>query len=231
MSLAKLRTPEHLPLSSTIATTIRDAILDGTLLPGEHLVEAAIAEQMGVSRAPVREAILNLRRQGWVTHIPRKGAYVAEWTTRDIEELYTLRMVLEGLSARLAAIKITPEQVEELEDTVHALGRSRDVETSVQLDQRFHSLLCVAADHASLEEVLTGMQMRTTLFIARSRPGVDVVDSDNLARLTASHRAILEAVRSGEPDLAEQCMREHIESSGLRLLSRLQDENHAPRSA
>jgi DNA-binding GntR family transcriptional regulator len=225
MSLANLRTPKSLTLSTQIAETLRDAIMDGTLSPGQHLVEAAIAEQMGVSRAPVREAILDLGRQGWVTQVPRKGSFVTEWSRRDIEELYTLRMVLEGLSARLAAIKITPEQLEQLEDIVDELSRSPDVDTSVQLDQRFHCQLCVAADHASLKDLLVGMQMQTSLIMMWTQSGATSMSSDALARRAADHRALLEAVHMGDADLAEQRMREHVELAGQLLLSRLQAED------
>ncbi len=223
MGLKKLSTPENLSLSTQVAKALSDGILDGTLIPGERLVEAAIAEQMNVSRGPVREAIFNLEREGLVTSIPRRGAFVSEWSMRDFEELSSLRMALEGLSARLAAIKITPEQIKELEGTIDALSRCVDLDKSVKLDQSFHCQLAVAADNASLLEILSGMQMKTTIFIRMTRPKDGVVTSNNLVSIGDEHRSILEAVRIGDPDLAEQRMREHVKTSGKNLQNKFRD--------
>jgi len=179
-------------------------------------VEAAIAEQLGVSRAPVREAILELAQQGLVKNIPRRGAYVIQWTQTDIEEVYTFRMALEGLAARLAASRITPEQCAELEAVIDTIRRRPDVPSSVQLDLHFHELICVASRHSRLQEAVAAMRTQTELFLRRTRPSQGILtDADDLAD---DHRAILEAVRSGDPALAEQRMRDHIESSGLRLI-------------
>jgi DNA-binding GntR family transcriptional regulator len=189
--------------------------------PGERLVEAKIAQHMGVSRGPVREAIMELERQGLVTNVPRKGASVVEWSENDVEEIYTLRMVLEGLAARLAATRITDEQCQELQHTVDSLRRGCDMEESIELDLHFHEGLCEAADHTRLQEALAGMRMQTELFVTRTRlPREPWSGPEHMVR---DHQAVLDAVRSGEPDLAERRMREHIETSGLWLIEKMSE--------
>jgi DNA-binding GntR family transcriptional regulator len=219
MNMPQLHAAEYQALGASVTRTLRDAILAGVLEPGAHLVESAIAEQMGVSRGPVRDAIQELEEQGLVVNIPRRGAYVVEWSAVDIQEVYTLRMMLEGLAARLAAVRITPEQCKELELLIKEMERGCTIEESIQLDLRFHELLCAAAHHSRLQKALADMHTQVELSIAWTRPPRDVWAGPK--GMVREHSDILNAVRSGNPDLAERVMRGSIEESGRRLMEKL----------
>jgi DNA-binding GntR family transcriptional regulator len=219
-SLPALQPFKYHALSREMADSIREAILAGTLPPGHHLVEGAIAAQMGVSRAPVREAIQLLQSEGLVVSIPRKGAFVIQWTRDQVEELYQLRMALEGISAWRAATKITPEECQALQGIIHALGETDDLNESVRLDLSFHEGLCRAARSARLAEALGAMHSQTELFIRRTRPSHRLWGGDG--RLFREHQAILDAVCIGNPELAEREMRSHIRTSGERMVRNMQ---------
>ena len=102
---------EYLPLRDVVFNTLRKAILKGELKPGERLMEIALAERLGVSRTPVREAMRKLELEGLVSIIPNKGAYVTGITRQDVEDIYAIRSLLEGLCARWATAYITEKQL------------------------------------------------------------------------------------------------------------------------
>ena len=105
---------EYLPLRDVVFNTLRKAILRGELKPGERLMEIQLANKLGVSRTPIREAIRKLELEGLVLMIPRKGAEVAQITEKNMQDVLEVRKALEELSVQLACERITPEQVEEM---------------------------------------------------------------------------------------------------------------------
>ena len=214
MGISQLQVGEYRTLSHGVASALSRAILDGTLAPGTRLVEASISEQLGVSIAPVREAIISLEKLGLVTSTPRKGAFVATWTLNDIEEVYTARMLLEGYASRLAAGRITPEQCDDLQNIIDRMSSEQDsltLEESVELDLRFHERLCAASGHSRIQKMLGDMRLQTAVCIARSRPAHPPWNTPG--ELERQHEELLEALRSGNGDLAELRMREHVERS------------------
>ena len=104
----KVNMNEYLPLRDVVFNTLRQAILRGELKPGERLMEIQLANKLGVSRTPIREAIRKLELEGLVSIIPNKGAYVTGITRKDVEDIYAIRSLLEGLCARWATAHITP---------------------------------------------------------------------------------------------------------------------------
>ena len=110
----ELEMNEYLPLRDVVFQTLRQAILRGELKPGERLMEIHLAQKLGVSRTPVREAIRKLELEGLVLMIPRKGAIVAEITVQDLEDVLEVRMALEELAVKIACKRITEEQLEEI---------------------------------------------------------------------------------------------------------------------
>ncbi len=208
MDLSGFETVSHTSLSSETADALREAIMEGALEPGQRIVESAVAEHFGVSRAPVREAIMELEKQGLVRIVPRKGAFVAEWTQQDLWEIYTLRQALEGLAARLAADVITPEQEQKLQDIVDQIKSlvGRDRESTIALDLQFHAELCAIAGHIRLQEILTSNHLQTEVYIRNTSRLVEF-ESEGFSE---GHQAILDAVCSGDPDKAERAMRAHI---------------------
>ena len=105
---------EYLPLRDVVFNTLRKAILKGELKPGERLMEIALAERLGVSRTPVREAMRKLELEGLVVMIPRRGAQVANITEKDLNDVLEVRIALENLSIENACMRMTEEQLEEL---------------------------------------------------------------------------------------------------------------------
>lgn len=208
MDLSGLETVSHTSLSSETADALREAIMKGALEPGQRIVESAVAEHFGVSRAPVREAIMELEKQGLIRIVPRKGAFVAEWTQQDLWEIYTLRQALEGLAARLAAEVITPEQKQKLQDIVDQISslEGSDRESTIALDLQFHSELCAIAGHTRLQGILMSSHLQTEVYI-RNTSGLVEFESKGFSE---GHQAILDAVCSGDPEEAERAMRAHI---------------------
>ena len=139
------------PLREIVCEVLRDAIRGGVLKPGEWLKENDLADELLVSRTPVREAIRKLEQEGYVVTVPRRGAYVASVSIRDINEIFEIRSALEALACELAAERITDEEQERLERLLVAIGRAieeRDMDRIVQTDIEFHELLYQAArDH------------------------------------------------------------------------------------
>ena len=113
--LQPIRLDAYKPLREVVSETLRQAIQDGVLKPGERLMEIPLAEELGVSRTPIREAIRKLELEGFVVMIPRRGTYVANISLKDITQVFEIRSALEELAAGLAAERITEEEIETLE--------------------------------------------------------------------------------------------------------------------
>lgn len=113
--LEPIRLDAYRPLREVVSETLRKAIKDGVLKPGERLMEIQLAEELGVSRTPIREAIRKLELEGFVVMVPRRGTYVADISLKDIAQVFEIRSALEQLSAGLAAERITPDELEDLE--------------------------------------------------------------------------------------------------------------------
>ena len=136
------------PLREIVCEVLRDAIRGGILKPGEWLKENDLADELLVSRTPVREAIRKLEQEGYVVTVPRRGAYVASVSIRDINEIFEIRAALEALACELASERITDEEQERLERLLVAIGRAieeHDMDRIVQTDIEFHELLYQAA--------------------------------------------------------------------------------------
>mgnify|MGYP002733969358 FL=1 len=117
-NLTKLNLDEYKPLRDVVFESLREAILEGKLSPGQRLMEVQLAEQLGVSRTPVREAIRKLELEGLVVMLPRKGAYVADISLKDLVDVLEIRASLEGLSASLAAERMHEDDIKKLEKIV-----------------------------------------------------------------------------------------------------------------
>ena len=136
MGINNLTLDNYKPLRDIVFENIREAIMEGTLRPGERLMEIQLAEQLGVSRTPVREAIRKLELEGLVVMLPRKGAYVASISKKDLVEILELRVGLEGLAAFYAAERISSEGIENLEEI------SKDLENYVHQNDKIGRASC-----------------------------------------------------------------------------------------
>ena len=142
--LQPIRLDAYKPLREIVSDALRQAIRDGLLPPGERLMEIPLAEELGVSRTPIREAIRILEQEGLVVMIPRRGTYVADMSLKDVTEVFELRSILEELAAELAAERITNEEIEALEQHLVEIGNymnENNLDKVVQADILFHEIL------------------------------------------------------------------------------------------
>ena len=151
--LEPIRLDSYQPLREVVCETLRDAVRRGVLKPGERLMEIQLAEELGVSRTPVREAIRKLEMEGYVIMMPRRGTYIADLSIRDINEVFEIRTSLESLASGLAAERITEDELEKLQRLLVEIGahiKSGDMESIVRTDTEFHDLLYQASRNSRL---------------------------------------------------------------------------------
>ena len=203
-------TADKYSLRGRVFHRLRDDILNGKYREYEELREAAIAEEMGVSRTPVREALRQLELEGLVQIIPNKGAYVTGITVKDVKDIYAIRSLLEGLCARWATQNISPEQMEEMEENVYLsafhAGKARGAAT--ELDNRFHEIMYEASGSKMLEHVLREFHE----YVLRVRKQT-LSDDTRSIQSNEEHRRIMEAIRDKNADLAEQLANAHIKNA------------------
>lgn len=199
---------DNYSLSSRVFHTIRENILSGKYATDEELREKSIGEELGVSRTPVREALRQLELEGLVTIIPNKGAYVVGISQKDIRDIYEIRSRLEGLCARWAAIHITKEQLDELEENIYlsdfhsSKGNSEQV---VELDNRFHEILYSASGSKELRHILVDFHH----YVQRVRK-ITLAVQDRAISSNDEHRKIVEALKAHDEDLAENLANAHM---------------------
>lgn len=210
-----------LNLREHIEVLLRDAILAGTFEPGERLVESAIAEQLSVSRAPVREALAALEREGVVVHAPRRGYFVVEFMDKDVEEIYSLRLLLEAEALRRAIDRCTEQDLVEMQRIVDDLGQAAldrsEPGKIVELDLLFHESLCQVADHSRLYFAWQSMNTQARVLIGlTSRTHYDHPEQPK-----ELHQRILEAIRAKDLEEAEKILTDHILDAQRRALMAL----------
>ncbi len=209
--LIPIKLDGYKPLRDIVFETLREAIINQTLKPGERLMEIQLAEEMGVSRTPVREAIRKLELEGLVVMVPRKGAYVAGISMKDIHEVYELRSALEALAASLAAVRITDEELEEMERQMVREAKETEennLQGIVSIDTTFHDLLYQAAHNQRLVQFINILQEQLQRFRAAtlSRPGRSKYALEE-------HKKIVEALANKDAKLAAKLATEHIENA------------------
>jgi len=156
--LSPVQLDTYEPLREVVSAALREAIRDGVLLPGERLMEIQLSEELGVSRTPVREAIRKLDQEGYIVMMPRRGAYVASITIRDINEIFEIRRALESLSSSLAAERISSDELETLQRLLVEIGRyikAKNMEKIVETDIKFHDMLYQASRNERLVGIIS----------------------------------------------------------------------------
>ncbi|KGK89460.1 GntR family transcriptional regulator [Desulfosporosinus sp. HMP52] len=196
------------PLREIVFESMRDAILSGVLEPGERLMEIQLAEEMGVSRTPVREAIRKLELENFVVMIPRKGAYVAGVSSKDVADVFEIRSALEGLAAGLAAERITEDELEQMERVLFYRANAEgemDLDQIVKSDTDFHALVYSASRNERLIQILANLREQIQRFRATS---LAVPGRNKLA--LEEHRMIVEALRKHDSEEAQSLAMAHI---------------------
>lgn len=195
-------------LRGRVFRKLREDILGGKYQENDELKEAAIAEELGVSRTPVREAFRQLELEGLIRIVPNKGAYVTGISASDVADIYEIRSLLEGLCARWATKKITKEKIEELEEIIllsefHLSKEHYD--QLIELDNRFHMQLYEACESKMLIHLLKDFHQ----YVQRQRQQT-LSNHARSAAAVAEHKSIMEAMRDGDAALAEKLADEHI---------------------
>jgi len=199
------------PIRDVVYETLRQAILDGVMRPGERLVEGELSERLNVSRMPIREAIRKLEAEGLVEYQPRKGAVVKGFSEGDIVEIYTIREALEALAAVQAVrnasdqeIALIGEALEEVE-RLAALGDEADPAEVFEANQRFSQLLIEASHMPRLVQIINTYMA----YLERFRR-VTMGDSSRREEVYREHRMIFEAIRDRDAVRAEALTRKHV---------------------
>jgi DNA-binding GntR family transcriptional regulator len=216
-------------LVERVRTRLRQAILEGALPPGERLVEADLAAQLGVSRAPVRDALRMLEHDGLVTANGRRGRFVTVLSARDAWEVYTLREALEAMAVGIVARSCPPEvldQAERIVEEMHVASRRGDRASLSRLDVSFHRLICETADH---ERLLRTWDSMSTLISLLSRQVIGA-QYDDLEAVPARHQLLVDVIREGDVDAATAAIKGHIESVAQSVVARLDGTHGTTRS-
>ncbi len=194
---------------------LQNDILNGKYQDGDSLVETRLSEEMGVSRTPIREALRQLELEGLVQSIPNKGALVTGISAKDIEDIYTIRMMIEGLAARWAAEKITYDELEELKESLELeefYTLKNDAEHLLRQDTRFHEIIFKASKSNPLMHTLSTFHH----YVQRAR-NASFESPLRAQEAFEEHRAILLAIMERDAEKAEKLIIEHVRNASKNL--------------
>ena len=199
----------HKPLREMVYEELKMQILKGSIIPGTRMMEVELAEEMGVSRTPIREAIRKLEKEGLVTIEPRRGAYASMISTEDMVEILEVRQDLEGLAAYFAADRMTKSQMEELKQVSNSYNEAvmqGNMEAMIKHDTRFHHIIVESCRNKILVQMIEQLQE----LVLRFR----YIYYDNFKRaenMPEEHEAIVAAIAEGDADKARAAADIHIE--------------------
>lgn len=200
---------------------IEQAILSGEFPPGYSLIEQKLSSELGVSRTPVREALRQLELEGLVTSVPNKGVVVVGISEKDIDDIYTIRMAIEGIAARWAAVNITGEELTKLRDIVELqefyIGKNDTLQIR-HLDSQFHQAIYSASRSRPLRQILSQFHN----YIQKPRE-ISVKYSGRAAASVDEHRKIYEAIAAHDSARAEAEAAEHIRRAKDNLLKAIKE--------
>lgn len=202
--------PSILTRTDETIRRLRRDILDGGSPPGTLLAEASVARQLGVSRVPVREALFALEREGLVEFSATGRAYVRDLGSKDLEELYLLRLALEPLAARLATPQLQRDATA-LEQNIHATETAASLQELTGLDLDFHQIILEASGHQRLLRLWRSLRSELELWLARLHRTHELQTQDTRHATAESHRELLNAFLSQSPETVERLMRVHIQ--------------------
>jgi DNA-binding GntR family transcriptional regulator len=194
-------------LREQIKDVLLQRIVEGSYPPGSRIVETRVAQELGVSQGPVREALRDLEQLGCVVHEPYRGCSVRAFSVDELLDAFPVRAALEALAARLAAERITDAELDaldELLDRMRLAARRGDAHDQSQANASFHATIVRAARNSTLERQWRMLEPFSRTYLTVSRPGID------LLHLSERHVPILDALRRHEPDAAAEAMHDHL---------------------
>ncbi|MCL2254420.1 MAG: GntR family transcriptional regulator [Lachnospiraceae bacterium] len=213
---------EFLPLRDVVFDTLRRAILTGRFKPGERLMEVRLADQLGVSRTPIREAIRKLELEGLVTMIPRRGAEVAQMTVKGMRDVLEVRRTLDVLSVELACERITPDEIQLLRkahDEFVTVLKTGDTTMMATADVAFHNIIIEATGNLRLKQLINNLAEQ----IYRYR-FIYLQDDIKHDMLIEEHEAIFKAIKEKNSDAAAMAARIHIDNQEISIIRHIEDE-------
>lgn len=204
-------------IAQQVTGELRSAIHSGELAPGERLVERKLADRLGVSHIPVREALTRLAEERLVTREPRRGARVAELTSADLEDISSLRIVLEQFMAIRVQERWSADAAARLSRIVDAMAAAApgDIDEVLLQDRRFHEMLAELAEHRFLDEISAQLRGRIAGFIRAANNALDIDEQEQHVR---SHQEIVDAIASGDPARARDVIAQHVSRAVERII-------------
>ena len=212
---------EYLPLRDVVFNTLRRAIITGEFAPGERLMEISLANRLGVSRTPVREAIRKLELEGLVIMIPRTGAQVAKITEKSLRDVIEIRCVLEEFAASLACERITEEGKEKLKEAHRQFveaAQTNDIIDIVEKDEQFHDAIFQATCNDRLITIINNL--REQFYRYRMEY---VKDIEQHSVLVTEHEQLLHAIFNQDSETAKQIMRTHLKNQQEGVIQAIQE--------
>ena len=219
--LEQIRLDSYKPLRELVCEHIREAIINGTFAPGERLMEIQMADEMGVSRTPVREAIRKLEMEGFVVMIPRRGTYVSNMSIKDINDVYEIRISLDTLAAGLAAERISDEELEELQRLLVKVGAAiekNDMAKVVEADIEFHDVLYKASRNERLRNIINNLREQITVI-----RGVSMRYPGRLKDTQEEHRRLVESIAARDVEKSQEAARIHLENAERTLMAAMSE--------
>lgn len=210
---------EYIPLRDVVFNTLRQAIIKGDLQPGERLLEIQLADKLGVSRTPVREAIRKLELEGLVTMMPRRGATVSGITIKHLKDVLEIREALEELAMELACKRMTKEQLQELRKEEKLLSSKENSDNAFELsdiDEKFHELIYQSTGNERLIQMLANLREQMYRYRLEYMKA-----KDKRKKLMAEHARIIKAIEAGNAAEGRLAIREHIASQEDAILNKL----------
>ncbi len=195
---------------------LREQLLSGQIPPREHLIETKIADQIGTSRTPVREALHSLELEGLIESIPRVGYVVKNMSEGEVEEVCEIRAVIEGLAARWALSKSHEKLMEDLKKNIGISEEklsAGDVKAFVDLDAQFHEIIARHSGSKRLLELAQTLRRHMLRYRIQS-----IYSTDNVSRAIIGHKGIVEAIEKGDAEGVSQAIRYHLDQSRKDIL-------------
>lgn len=218
----KVNMNEYLPLRDVVFNTLRQAILKGELEPGERLMEIQLADRLGVSRTPIREAIRKLELEGLVLMIPRKGAEVAKISEKSLRDVLEVRRSLDELAIELAIERMTEEDITALEkaqEQFRTAVSDADAMTIAQCDENYHDVIYNATGNTRLVQILNNL--REQMYRYRLEY---IKDADKRQILVLEHDQILKAIKGRHVAEAKTAIREHIDNQEITVSRNIKEQ-------
>lgn len=218
----KVNMNEYLPLRDVVFNTLRQAILKGELAPGERLMEIQLAERLGVSRTPIREAIRKLELEGLVLMIPRKGAEVAKISEKSLRDVLEVRRSLEGLAIELACQRMTSEDIDELEEKQEEFQKAIEKGKAMEIaetDEAYHDVIYKGTCNDRLIQMINNL--REQMYRYRLEY---IKDEDKRQVLLLEHENILSALKQRKTEEAKEAMREHIDNQEITVSKNIKEQ-------